>query len=101
MKAPTPFFPPSAEDLEPRIISMGTTRVLRLKQVGSVFFVENMQERRRTDDAGKETTSEEWKVVAISKGGDDPMMEAHKFLADANIKVRAMIDEDMRRRRHA
>lgn len=91
--------PANESELEARVISMGTCRVLRIKQVGKVFFVENMQQRREVDTAGKETLQEEWKIVAVSKDPERGYFEAHEFLAEANQKVLAMMAQDMRRAR--
>lgn len=82
--------------LEPRILSMGTCRVLRVKQVGAVFFVEN--------DVGHidelQQRSEDWKIVAVSKG-EHAYKEAHDFLMRANGDVLRTLAEDMRRARPA
>jgi hypothetical protein len=78
------------QDLLPRILSIGTCRVLRVKQVGIAFFVEN--DVGHIDEAGMR--HEDWKVVAISKG-QDAYKESHQFLAQANVQVLQQIKKDL------
>jgi hypothetical protein len=74
-------------DLDPEIIAMGTCRMLRIKRVGAVFFVENLHQTRTLDErANVEIVTDNWKSVAIAKG-KDARQEAFEFLQEANIKV--------------
>lgn len=71
---------------------MGTSRVLRVRRVGTTYFAENMQERRTLSDDGVETVEEVWKIVAMAKPdivtpGRTPRAEIHEWVARANIEV--------------
>lgn len=94
-----PFSVDVNEALEPRVISIGTCRTLRIRQIGVVFFVENNQPQRKEDDS----LEDHWKVVAVVKkdhtgrNPHTPWDEAHMWLADANEKVMALANEAMRR----
>lgn len=90
------------DEVESEIISVGTSRVLRLKRIGTTFLVENMQERR--DVANH--IEEQWKVVcSIRPDGKDTQkhemseawIAAHQWLAQANINVLEMMQKDMAR----
>lgn len=91
----TPFCEVVPESLEPRVISIGTSRQLRIRQIGVVFFIENNQPIRKDDDS----LEENWKVVAVVKKDHtgrnkrEPWDEAHMWLADANEKVMAVVRE--------
>lgn len=94
-----PSFEDANSDLEPRVVSIGTCRALRIRQVGRTFLVENNQPTR--DERGD--LHDHWKVVAVVKPDADPKapsasMQAHKWLADANRTVLGMTAEDMRRK---
>jgi hypothetical protein len=78
------------QDLEPRILSIATSRMLRVKQVGVVYFIENLSYHRRIDEDGNEQVDEQWKVVATAKG-KDAHKEAHLWLAEANMEIIHMI----------
>lgn len=85
-------------DLTPEVISIGTCRALRIRRIGLTYMVENNHLSR--DGVG--ATSDNWKVVAVVKPDQDPKkpsahVQAHRWLADANEKVFALMDEDMRR----
>lgn len=88
------------QDLEPREISYGTCRALRIRQIGQVYLIENLQIVR--DDAGAE--QEHWSTVAISRPsgeGKSPYAEAHEWLAQANQDVMDMIHNDRQTGKHA
>jgi hypothetical protein len=72
-----------AQHLEPEIISLGTTRGLRVRRVGVVFFVESLH---LTREPGVEGVIEAWKVVAVAKG-EKARAESIQWLHDANIAV--------------
>lgn len=77
----------SESDLIPEIIAMGTCRMLRIKRVGDVFFVENLhQVRTLSEQTGGEIVTDHWKSVAIAKG-KDARQEAFEWLQQANIDV--------------
>lgn len=66
-------------DVEPEVVSVGTSRILRIRRIGEVYLVENLQ-------------GERWKVVAVSKpslarDGKTPRQEAHEWLMQANAEI--------------
>lgn len=66
-------------EVEDEIVSEGTCRVLRIRRIGVVYFVENLQGDR-------------WKVVAVSKLSlareeKTPRQEAHEWMMQANAEV--------------
>lgn len=75
------------EFLIPEILAIGTTRQVRVRRVGRVFFVENLRQSRALGPDGAEVVKDEWVPVAVAKGGDDPRHEAMIWLADANVKI--------------
>lgn len=79
-------------NLDPEVVSVGTSRVLRVRRIGTTYFAENMQERRTLRDDGSEALEEDWKVVAVAKPdiaspGRTPRAEIHEWLARANVEV--------------
>lgn len=90
----------AAQDLEPREISYGTCRALRIRQIGQVYLIENNQLLR--DEHGK--LLDNWKTIAVSRPsgeGKSPYAEAHEWLAQANQDVMDMIHKDRQTGKHA
>lgn len=86
------------------IIAMGTSRVLRLREHGTSYFLENLQQRA---DA-QHKMEEYWKICCIIRPDkvDPPGMimsstwfEAHKALAEANVEVLKMMQQNNNARR--
>lgn len=80
------ILPVDEPNLEPVIIAMGTSRILRIQQVGAVYFVQGLKWKRSLGPDGKEVTEDEWTNVAIAKG-KDARREAFEWLNEANIQV--------------
>lgn len=83
MTTPAPAAAPivslSEADLTPEVISMGTCRMLRIRRIGAVFFVENLFQERAADG----TVTDQWKSVAVAKGAN-ARIEALQWLQTAN-----------------
>lgn len=77
------------QDLEPEIISVGTSRLLRVKRIGRVFLVENLHYERDVKD-GKEIITERWKAVSTARG-KNAYNEAHQWLHEANRDILKLI----------
>lgn len=80
------IMPPAEPDLEPRIIAVGTSRMLRIQQIGAVYFVQGLKLHRSVGSDGVEKVEDQWENVAIAKG-KDARREAFEWLNEANIQV--------------
>ncbi len=79
-------------DLTPEVIAMGVSRAFRIRRVGLVYFVENVNLSRRLNEVGKEIVEENWKVVAVAKrtpGGKSPRVEAFEWMYEAQREALA------------
>ena len=83
--------PKNEDALKPAILAMGTCRILRLKQIGAIFLVENRVA------VHPETGEETWRVVSKATG-EDARMEAMKWMCDANKSVIDTWRNDRKRR---
>lgn len=72
------------EFVQPEVVSIGTCRVLRIRRIGRVFFIEQNQQERVIDDKG-ERLVDNWIGIAVSKG-EKARAEAHDFLDNANAQ---------------
>lgn len=85
------------ENLDSEIVSMATSRVFRIRRVGTTYFCEQL------------VGPDDWKIKAISKPEDQfnpktgeplnppPRLEIHRWMADANARVFEIMRRDRQR----
>lgn len=87
--------PEDPQDLLPQVISVGTSRALRVERVGRTYFVKSLSFLRSLSEDGSEILEEQWKTVAVAEGRA-ARSEAIDWLNNANRQVLAMMEQDRR-----
>ena len=99
------FIPKMTEEaLEPRIVLVTISGLFRIKQVGVVFFVEQLKRVPRVED-GKTVYEDTWRVIAgarpdTARKGRTPFQEAVEFMHKSNEQVLILMEQE-RRKQHA